>query len=181
MPFDWLYAKNVYSTGAAYLQDGATVAGTIAPSSVGGAMLGTSTNRFGDCYFGNITVGSITPINGTSYSLGTSALPFNAAYINTATIKTALNPDASEGATLGSSTLPWGRAYVGTIYSLGILPRVSGSYSIGNPSTYFYAAHIATPYVRSGSSWYAVPAIMSDDTAPSSSTGENGDIFIQYA
>lgn len=134
LPFDWLYAKNVYSTGTAYLQNGATVAGTIAPSSVGGAMLGTSTNRFGDCYFGNITVGSITPINGTSYSLGTSALPFNAAYINTATIKTALNPDASGGATLGSSTLPWGTAYLGSTYTYTIMPRSDSSYSLGSSS-----------------------------------------------
>lgn len=145
LPFDWLYAKNVYSTGTAYLQNGATVAGTIAPSSVGGAMLGTSTNRFGDCYFGNITVGSVTPLNGTGYSLGTSALPFNAAYINTVTIKTALNPDASGGATLGSSTLPWGTAYLGTTYAYTLYPRTAGGYNLGSTSTrwsYLYSNYV---------------------------------------
>ena len=150
LPFDWLYAKNVYSTGTAYLQNGATVAGTIAPSSVGGAMLGTSTNRFGDCYFGNITVGSITPINGTSYSLGTSSAPFNLAYINTATIKTALNPDASGGATLGSSTLPWGTAYLGSTYTYTIMPRSDSSYSLGSSSIRWSTIYGDTVNVATG-------------------------------
>lgn len=150
LPFDWLYAKNVYSTGTAYLQNGATVAGTIAPSSVGGAMLGTSTNRFGDCYFGNITVGSITPINGTSYSLGTSSAPFNSAYVNTVTIKTALNPDASGGATLGSSTLPWGTAYLGSTYTYTIMPRSDSSYSLGSSSIRWSTIYGDTVNVATG-------------------------------
>ena len=76
----------------------------------------------------------MTPINGTSYSLGTSALPFNTAYINTATIKTALNPDVPGGATLGSSILPWGTAYLGSTYTYTIMPRSDSSYSLGSSS-----------------------------------------------
>ena len=126
-----------YTTGyfvSMNLTSGATIDGTIAPSYTGGATLGTSTNRFGNCYFGNTTVGSVTPINGTSYSLGTSALPFNTAYINTATIKTALNPDVPGGATLGSSILPWGTAYLGSTYTYTIMPRSDSSYSLGSSS-----------------------------------------------
>lgn len=66
------------------------------------------------------------------------------------------------------------------IYGKNILPGTSNTGSVGSSSNYFGSGYFGSVYNRSTTGNVRIPAFLSGTSAPASSTGNNGDVYIQY-
>ena len=92
---------------------------------------------------------------GHTISIGTSALPFDYMFSNQFVVTSNVYPKTSGTGSLGTSALPFATTYAKNMYNYA--PNTSGT-----------------------STAYRVPTFMSGTGSPTSSQGNNGDIYIQY-
>lgn len=151
----------------------------------GTSYVGNSTQAFDVGYFNSLHVSSelipltIRPASDLTGSIGAPLYRFNEAYFGTINLSTSISPSANGAGTVGSSLFNFNAGYFQNLYTNILYPNGTNS-QVGTFTNHYTSGYFDNLYTYSGSTQCRVPNLLFGAGTPSDSTGQNGDIYIQY-